>query len=141
MNLPEVYRLLLSLLFVAVVSYDVTARDVTARQIEQRSGLAAGQPGMNIYPSIPPGEAAPLERPYPGAPPMVPHDVTDLEIVRSSNDCLVCHLEGTELSEGHAATRIPASHYTNDFTGELKKDTVAGIRYNCLQCHVPQVAE
>lgn len=102
------------------------------------AALSTGQPGMNTYPADQPGETAPLERPYKIAPPMIPHDVSDLEVSRAANDCIDCHLEGMELAEGHVATQIPASHYANEFTGERRKDTVVGIRYNCLQCHVPQ---
>jgi nitrate reductase cytochrome c-type subunit len=50
-------------------------------------------------------------------------------------------MEGLELDEGHTATKIPASHYINEYTKEQKKDQVLGIRYNCLQCHVPQSEE
>jgi nitrate reductase cytochrome c-type subunit len=101
-------------------------------------GVAAGQPGMNIYPSSPPGQTKKLERPYRGAPPLIPHSVEGLEITRSSNDCLGCHSEGIEVEKGHIATKVPPSHYVNQYTHEQAKEQVIGLRYNCLQCHVPQ---
>jgi len=100
--------------------------------------VAMGQPGMNTYPTSPPGQTEKLERPYKGAPPLIPHSVEGLGITRSGNDCLVCHSEGIEVEKGHIATKVPTSHYVNEYTGEQTKEQVIGMRYNCLQCHVPQ---
>lgn len=102
------------------------------------AGLVTGEPGMNVYPSGGPGQTTPLPRPYGIAPPLVPHDVSGLEVSRKANDCLDCHLEGMELDEGHVATRVPASHRENPRTRERAADGVVGTRYDCLQCHVPQ---
>ncbi|MGE5253158.1 MAG: nitrate reductase cytochrome c-type subunit [Planctomycetaceae bacterium] len=101
-------------------------------------GVATAQPGINIYPSSQPGQTEKLERPYKGAPPLIPHSVEGLGIARSSNDCLSCHSEGIEIEKGHIATKVPASHYVNEYTREQTKEQVIGLRYNCLQCHVPQ---
>ncbi len=109
-------------------------------RVSHGGGLASGQPGMNIYSTSPPGETTKLERPYTGAPPLVPHSVVEFNINRSANDCLDCHSEGVELEEGHVATKVPPSHYLNEYSGEQKKDQVTGMRYNCLQCHLPQAA-
>jgi nitrate reductase cytochrome c-type subunit len=100
--------------------------------------VAIGQPGMNTYPNSPPGETKKLERPYKGAPPLIPHSLEGFQITRSSNDCLGCHSEGIEVEKGHIATKVPPSHYINEYTGEQKKEQVIGMRYNCIQCHVPQ---
>ncbi len=102
------------------------------------AGLATGQPGMNTYPSADPGETSVLPRAYAGAPPVVPHSVVGLMIDRTTNDCLDCHLEGDEVEEGHVATAVPQSHFVNEHTGARTVDGVTGVRYNCLQCHVPQ---
>ncbi len=99
---------------------------------------AIGQPGMNTYSSRPPGQTKNLERPYRGAPPLIPHSTEGFGITRSSNDCLMCHAEGMELGKGHIATKVPPSHYVNEYTGEQTKERVIGLRFNCLQCHVPQ---
>jgi cytochrome c-type protein NapB len=111
---------------------------VPSQERLQSSGLSTGQPGMNEYPANPPGETKKLPRSYPGAPALVPHSVIDYEINRSANDCLDCHLEGMEMDEGHVATKVPPSHFVNEYTGERKEGQVIGTRYNCLQCHVPQ---
>ena len=103
--------------------------------------VAMGQPGMNTFPATPPGQAEKLKRPYHGAPPIIPHSLDGFGITRSGNDCLTCHSEGIELDKGHIATRVPPSHHVNEYTGEQTKDRVIGLRYNCLQCHVPQSQE
>ncbi len=104
-------------------------------------GLVTGAPGKNVYPADQPGETSVLPRPYDGAPPMIPHSVEDLSIGRFDNDCHGCHEDGMELSEGHTATKIPASHYVNEYTKERYEYRVAGIRHNCLQCHAVQSSE
>jgi nitrate reductase cytochrome c-type subunit len=110
-------------------------------KVYREKGLATGQPGMNIYTGKEPGETAPLQRPYPNAPPLIPHKVAGLTIDRAQNDCLDCHLEGMEVEKGHISTKIPLSHFKNEHTGVVKKGRVVGIRYNCIQCHVPQSEE
>ena len=105
------------------------------------SGLTTGTIGVNAYPEAGPGETTPLPRMYAGAPPMIPHAVADFSITRDQNDCLSCHADGGELAPGHNATKIPASHYRNEHTGETFPERVLGIRYNCLQCHAPQSAD
>jgi nitrate reductase cytochrome c-type subunit len=101
-------------------------------------GVAIGRTGMNTYPSSPPGQTEKLERPYKSAPPLIPHSIEGLGITRSSNDCLNCHSEGIEIEKGHMATKVPPSHYVNEYTRDQTKEQVIGLRYNCLQCHVPQ---
>lgn len=113
----------------------------TSPKVFQGKGLVTGQPGMNVYTANPPGETTRLKRPYDSAPPMVPHSVTGLNINRTENDCIGCHMDGTTLSVGHTATKIPQSHYNNGYDGEHKYTQVVGVRHNCLQCHVPQSTE
>lgn len=110
----------------------------TAPKPVAMKGLVTGQPGMNIYTDKDPGETLPLPRAYEMAPPVVPHSVSGLAITLAANDCIDCHMEGDEVDDGHIATRIPESHLVNKFTGERASDGVVGVRYNCLQCHVPQ---
>jgi nitrate reductase cytochrome c-type subunit len=122
----------------------VTTQTQTGAQTKEEKpthdgvGLARGEAGMNTYPAGDPGETTVLNRPYETAPPLVPHSIEGLTITRSTNDCLDCHLEGDELDEGHVATKVPASHFVNPYTGAEVKNEVTGTRYMCLQCHVPQ---
>ncbi len=108
------------------------------RVVFEGDGLVTGEPGMNSYPEEEPGETTPFERVYENAPPSVPHSIADFSIDRESNDCLDCHLEGEEMDEDHIATKIPPTHFTNEYRQESVEDGVTGIRYNCTQCHVQQ---
>ncbi len=112
-----------------------------ARRAPGRSMLTTGRPGMNTYPEDSPGETSALERPFKNAPPLVPHTVEGFDIDRSANDCLECHLGGEDLGGGHVATKVPPSHFVNEYTGVQKAGRVTGMRHKCLQCHVPQSAE
>lgn len=109
-----------------------------AGKVFSEKGLQRGEPGMNRYTDKAPGQSERLPRPYPGAPALIPHSIDGLAVKRESNDCLGCHLEGTEVEPGHAATKVPASHFTDPHTGEKRSDRPVGMRNNCLQCHVPQ---
>jgi nitrate reductase cytochrome c-type subunit len=115
-----------------------TAQNKEEKPTHSGVGLATGEPGMNTYPASGPGETAVLDRPYETAPPLIPHSIKGLTIRRAANDCLDCHLEGVDLGDGHVATKVPASHFVNEYTGAEAKNGVTGIRYLCLQCHVPQ---
>lgn len=110
----------------------------SSQEAFQEAGLATGEPGMNKFTESLPGESTVMERSYELAPPVIPHSIEDLSIDRSENDCLGCHLEGEEVDEGHVATKIPDSHYLNEFSGKKETESVTGIRYYCSQCHVPQ---
>ncbi len=101
--------------------------------------LARGKPGMNTWNLPEPGESKPLKRPYEIAPPLISHSIKDFVISKEQNDCLNCHLEGMKLSEGHIATKVSRFHFVNEYTGEKSKEAVVGMKYNCVQCHVPQV--
>ena len=101
--------------------------------------LAAAGIGANVYPRDAAGETAPLPRMYEGAPPQIPHDTADLAITRKDNPCLDCHREGTEVAPGHRATAVPASHRVDPRTGETGRE-IAGARWMCVVCHVPQAA-
>ena len=100
--------------------------------------LATGSAGMNDWSAPQPGEAEVQKRTYPIAPPVVPHSIEEYKIGGDQNDCMGCHEQGVEMSKGHVATKIPESHRVNPFTGEKVKSGVVGMRYNCVQCHVPQ---
>lgn len=121
-----------------IVAAVIVACSTTPRKVFQGQGLSTGEPGMNAFIESEPGETNKLERPYESAPPLVPHSVSGFEISRDTNDCLDCHMEGIELDVGHTATKIPKSHFKNEYTGRQMSDTVAANRYTCTQCHVPQ---
>ncbi len=129
------------LLLVSLVSLVLVVAGSTDSQIvSEGKGLANGQPGMNRYTKANPGETSPLERAYDIAPALIPHNIERFTITRSANMCLVCHSAGITMGEGHVATKLSLAHYINEYSGKQENDRVTGIRYNCLQCHVPQAA-
>jgi cytochrome c-type protein NapB len=120
------------------------------------------------YSKDPAGTSKKIPRAYDNAPPMIPHDVTDmLPIVKGNNACLNCHTPEIAVTMG--ATPIPPTHFTNYRpTTELKGDKLVKEgkvvspdgdigntgdiviakakklgdlyqgRFNCSQCHAPQ---
>lgn len=126
-----------SLAFASVLVAAALAAAAAGKAFSQR-GLQRGEPGMNRWTDKAPGQSVRLPRAYPGAPALIPHSIDGLAVKRDSNDCLACHLEGTEVEPGHIATKLPASHFVNPHTGEKRADRPVAMRNNCLQCHVPQ---
>jgi cytochrome c-type protein NapB len=114
------------------------------------------------YGTKPAGESTKIARAFENAPPMIPHDVEGmLPITIDNNQCTMCH--DPAVAESMSATPIPKTHFTNfrpkteltkdgvmlkngkhlDNTIDIKTvekplDSLAGARFNCSQCHVPQ---
>jgi nitrate reductase (cytochrome), electron transfer subunit len=114
------------------------------------------------YGTKPAGESTKIKRAFENAPPMIPHDVEGmLPITIDNNQCTMCH--DPAVAESMGATPIPKTHFTNfrpkteltkdgvmlkngkhlDNTIDIKTvekplDSLAGARFNCSQCHVPQ---
>ena len=86
-----------------------------------------------------PGEKGVLKRINREFPPMIPHGVADfLPITRESNMCLDCHGTGAPRKAGEP-TPVPASHYVDlRRAPEQKGAKLAGTRWVCISCHVPQ---
>jgi cytochrome c-type protein NapB len=74
-------------------------------------------------------------RAYRQQPPLVPHKVEGYEIAANNNQCMDCHdwPGNTRVN----APKISETHYV-DRQG-VRLDKVAGTRYFCNQCHVPQL--
>lgn len=102
--------------------------------------LASGDVGSNEYATASAGTSEILPRDYPGAPPHVPHSLDGLTVSKEDNNCLACHAIGLRIQEGHTATKIPESHYTNQVSG-LVTEELQALRYGCLLCHLPQSPE
>jgi cytochrome c-type protein NapB len=111
---------------------------------EAQMGLAKTGPTEVVAPpSVKENDSAPGERPvrpraFPGAAPAVPHGIADLlPITKDLNVCVDCHAIA-EKKKGEA-TPIPASHYTDLRNAPGKRqEKVAGARWICTACHVPQ---
>lgn len=89
--------------------------------------------GFVWNPSEPGGNSL-LPRPYPTAPPRVPHVIMDfLPITLTENACLDCHALGSDVG----APELPESHRTDLRRAPGKVESaVAGARWMCTSCHV-----
>lgn len=75
-----------------------------------------------------------VQRNYRQQPPLIPHSITQYQIDIRTNQCLSCH-DWTKAGERGAPT-LSMTHYLDREGNEL--DRIAGTRYFCTQCHVPQ---
>jgi len=106
---------------------------------------------LETYTATEAGDAKPLDRAFPDAPPQIPHSVDGMyPIGIGSNDCLDCH--DPENATGKGDVPIPKSHFSRPVMGQGGKgepmvsvvkryeDTksLVGSRYDCSMCHTPQ---
>jgi nitrate reductase (cytochrome), electron transfer subunit len=75
-----------------------------------------------------------FERAYRQQPPLIPHKVEGYQVSVANNACMTCHDWPGNTRVG--APKISETHYV-DRQG-VRLDKVAGTRYFCQQCHVPQ---
>ena len=75
-----------------------------------------------------------MQRNYRQQPPLIPHSIDQYQIDLRANQCLSCH-DWTKAGERNAPT-LSMTHYLDRNGREL--DQIAGTRYFCTQCHVPQ---
>ncbi|MEQ9695610.1 nitrate reductase cytochrome c-type subunit [Shimia sp. SDUM112013] len=73
-------------------------------------------------------------RNYRQQPPLIPHSIDQYQIDLNANQCLRCH-DWTTAGERGAPT-LSMTHYLDREGNQL--DRVAGTRWFCNQCHVPQ---
>ncbi len=76
-----------------------------------------------------------IPRVYPQQPPLIPHTTKGYVINLKFNKCLTCHSKDNAGMSG--ATPVSLTHYFNRDGEQTSK--IAGRRYFCVQCHVPQV--
>jgi cytochrome c-type protein NapB len=98
-------------------------------------------PAAYGYSDTKPGKNEWLPRAWEGAPPQIPHGIEMyLPIVAADNQCMDCHDTPKYIGKPKNMDRtvknkspMSRTHYNSD-----KLDTIAGARFNCTQCHVPQ---
>ncbi|MGH1415148.1 MAG: nitrate reductase cytochrome c-type subunit [Pelagimonas sp.] len=73
-------------------------------------------------------------RNYRQQPPLIPHSTAQYQIDLNANQCLTCH-DWTRAGDRGAPT-LSMTHYMGRDGEQL--DSVAGTRWFCTQCHVPQ---
>lgn len=74
-------------------------------------------------------------RAYRQQPPMIPHKVDGYQVTPTNNACMECHDWPGHIKA--KAPKVSETHYV-DRQG-VRLDKIAGTRYFCQQCHVPQV--
>lgn len=79
-------------------------------------------------------DAETIARQYVQQPPLIPHKVDGYKINKKFNKCLTCHSWSNYKASG--ATKVGQSHFLG-YDG-AEQANLAGRRYFCLQCHVPQ---
>ena len=80
------------------------------------------------------GKEGRMQRNYRQQPPLVPHSIAQYQIDTRVNQCLGCH-DWTKAGARGAPT-LSMTHYLDREGNEL--DHIAGTRFFCNQCHVPQ---
>lgn len=90
--------------------------------------------GLNIVDDIYQQQEGREARNYRQQPPIVPHSLDQYQIDLRTNQCLTCHDWSNAGDRG--APTLSMSHYLDRDGTQL--DTVAGTRWFCNQCHVPQ---
>ena len=73
-------------------------------------------------------------RAYRQQPPLIPHKVDGYQITSTNNACMNCHDWPGHIEA--KAPKVSETHYV-DRAG-VRLDKIAGTRYFCQQCHVPQ---
>lgn len=73
-------------------------------------------------------------RAYRQQPPLIPHRIEGYQVTKAFNKCLSCH--GWPQYTKYGAPKVSETHYV-DRAG-ARTDEIAGGRWFCTQCHVPQ---
>jgi cytochrome c-type protein NapB len=141
----KLHSLFASLILVTASSA-FAAQPIAADSMGLSKSSVFDQPVQKVYGSKAklPGENKVLPRAYLNAPPQIPHDIGDfLPITAQSNMCIACHNipdQWGQKREQGKPTPIPQSHYTDRRNAPDKvTDHLINARYNCNQCHVPQM--
>lgn len=128
-------------LLAAVAAVLLVASCGTAEKVDVR-GLRSNQlteqdaiPKMTEYAGKTPGEQEKIVRNFEQQPPLIPHKADGYRIDFKVNRCLECH--DRPFYKEEKAPKIGDSHYRDRDGKELTSLWMG--RYNCTQCHVPQV--
>jgi len=73
-------------------------------------------------------------RAYRQQPPLIPHRIEGYQVSKDFNKCLSCH--GWPQNAQYGAPKVSETHY--ETREGVRTDEVAGARWFCNQCHVPQ---
>ncbi|TCL10118.1 periplasmic nitrate reductase subunit NapB [Shimia isoporae] len=106
---------------------------------QQSGGVSALRPGeideVNYIDEVQKQDTSGrFSRNYRQQPPLIPHSIAQYQIDLNANQCLQCH-DWTNAGDRGAPT-LSMTHYLDREGNQL--DAVAGTRWFCNQCHVPQ---
>lgn len=126
-------------LFALATATTATVLLVGALAVAQDNGKVKSLRGVQVDVSAPIGDAAKQDkqrftRAYRQQPPLIPHAIDQYQIDKAVNQCLGCH-DWSNAGQKNAPT-LSMTHYL-DREGH-QGDEVAGTRWFCNQCHVPQ---
>ncbi|WP_299356899.1 nitrate reductase cytochrome c-type subunit [uncultured Shimia sp.] len=105
---------------------------VTAQEVQSLRGTPVDE--QNVVEDVFQQDKQRFGRNYRQQPPLVPHSIDQYQIDLKANQCLRCH-DWSTAGERNAPT-LSMTHYLDRDGNQL--DRVAGTRWFCNQCHVPQ---
>jgi cytochrome c-type protein NapB len=130
-------------ILVATVLSTIVGCASTSKPVSMRGAdvMAADHaPAAKTYADKIPGVGDPklITRTFIGQPPLVPHTVEKYEpLTAEENACLDCHL--TDELRGKKVPRVGESHFSKTAKTRDGKPAVEMTRFQCNNCHVPQV--
>jgi cytochrome c-type protein NapB len=128
-------------LTIAALATCVSALAFAAESTKSMRGADVAAPDQaaetKAYVGKRPGaEQKTVARTFSTQPPVIPHSIENFdEINLESNQCMDCHSAATFKKKN--APKVGDSHFINRDGKKLEEASSA--RYNCVQCHVPQV--
>lgn len=75
-----------------------------------------------------------FSRAYRQQPPLIPHRIEGYQVTKDFNQCMTCHDWPANIKA--SAPKVSETHYIDREGNRL--DKIAGTRFFCTQCHVPQ---
>lgn len=129
--------LTLTALVGALVVLITACATITVESMRGTDAAAPDQaPQLKEYVGGRPGAQQAIARTFEQQPPLISHAVTNFdEVTLEENQCLSCH--GPDTYKKKNAPVVGESHF-KDRDGKVMK-TMSMARYQCTQCHVPQV--
>ena len=118
---------------IAVSALLAVASFVTAQEVQSLRTTPVDE--ANVVEDVFQQDKQRFGRNYRQQPPLIPHSIEQYQIDLKANQCLRCH-DWSTAGERNAPT-LSMTHYLDRDGNQL--DRVAGTRWFCNQCHVPQV--
>lgn len=116
---------------IGLVAYGAAQEARSAKTLRENPLMENDAP-PDLYKQSMPSEG--FGRAYRQQPPLIPHKIDGYQVTVSNNACMGCH--DWPGNTRYNAPKISETHYVDRQGARL--DKVAGTRYFCQQCHVPQ---